>query len=122
MIFVAHDMTEALMQMSAAFDDRRICIAARIGQPNESIYRGKLRDALEYDRTQNVPYEIIIVVEGAPEEIAEVWDEARVRMILRARLADGEPLKLAAKAVAALAGWDRRAVYALGVDEKNNSL
>ncbi|MBI1257602.1 MAG: 16S rRNA (cytidine(1402)-2'-O)-methyltransferase [Chloroflexi bacterium] len=118
MIFTTHDVTEALIEMMAAFGDRRICIAARLTQPNEGIYRGLLRDALEYDRTQHVPDEIMIVVEGAPEIVAEVWDEARVRDALRARLADGEPLKLAAKAVAALAGWDRRTVYALGVDEK----
>jgi hypothetical protein len=62
----------------------------------------------------------MLVVQGAPPETAEVWDEARVRMVLREHLRQGEPLKLAAKAVAALAGWDRRTVYALGVDEKQN--
>jgi 16S rRNA (cytidine1402-2'-O)-methyltransferase len=121
MIFTTHDVTEALMQMMAVFGDRRICVAARLTQPNEGIYRGMLSEALEYDRAQTVPYEILLVVEGAPPKAAEVWDEARVRAELSDRMRTGEPLKLAAKAVAAAAGWDRRTVYALGVDEKRNT-
>lgn len=118
MIFATNDVTETLMQMFAAFGDRRICIAARLTQETEGIYRGMLRDALEFDRGQTTPYEIMIVVEGAAGEAAEVWDEVRVQLALRERLKAGEPLKLAAKAVAAEAGWDRRAVYTIGVELK----
>ncbi len=120
MIFTVNDVTEALMTLFAALGDRRLCVAARLTQATEGIYRGTLRDALEYDRGQDVPYDILIVVEGATEEIAELWDEVRVQSTLRERLNAGEPLKQAAKAVAAAAGWDRRTVYALGVEMKKN--
>jgi len=121
MIFTTRDVTEALMQLYAAFGDRRICVAARMTQPNEIVYRGMMSDADAYFQEQAVSGEVLIVVEGAPEEVVEVWDEARVRVALRQRLAEGEMLKSAAKAVADMAGWDRRAVYTLGVDEKRNT-
>ncbi len=121
MIFTVLGLGPELERLYTAFGNRRICVAARLTQTNEGIYRGMLSDAIEFDRAQTVPYEILLVVAGAPPPIAETWDEARVRAELRQRLAADEPLKLAAKAVAAAAGWDRRAVYALGVDEKRNT-
>ena len=120
MIFTTNDLSSALTRLMDALGDRRICIATNLTQPDEAIYRGMISDALADDLRQSVAQLSVIVVEGAPQEIAEVWDEARVRVALRARLAEGEMLKKAAKAVAEMAGWDRRAVYALGVEEKRN--
>jgi 16S rRNA (cytidine1402-2'-O)-methyltransferase len=118
MIFATNDVTEPAMRLLAALGDRQVCITRFA--PTEWIYRGTLSDAANDDRTQPGADGIYIVVAGAPPQIAEVWDETRVRVVLREHLRQGEPLKLAAKAVAALAGWDRRTVYALGVDEKQN--
>jgi hypothetical protein len=46
-----------------------------------------------------------------------VRDEARVRAALAARLARGERLKDAAKALAGESGWDRRVIYSIGIEE-----
>jgi len=119
MIFTTEDIIGALEKLLAVFGERGICATIALMQPDEIIYRGTITSALEHFHL--ISGEFMLVVEGAPEEIAEVWDEARVRSVLRKRLAGGEPLKLAAKEVAAAAGWDRRAVYALGVDEKRNT-
>ncbi|MEO8397693.1 MAG: SAM-dependent methyltransferase [Chloroflexota bacterium] len=118
MIFTTEDLILALERLLDQLGDRRVCVAANLTQPDEIVYRGVISAALV--RFHLISGEFLLVIEGAPEEIAVVWDEARVRGALRQRLANGEPLKLAAKAVAGLAGWDRRAVYALGVDEKQN--
>jgi 16S rRNA (cytidine1402-2'-O)-methyltransferase len=122
MIFAVsnNDPRAAIKRLYAAFGDRRICLCARLTQADENIYRGMLSDALEYNLVSSHE-PIMIVVAGAPPEAAETWDEARVRAVLRERLASGEALKAAAKTVAKAAGWDRRAVYALGVDEKRNT-
>ncbi len=116
MIFDVNDVTEPVGRLLEAFGDRRICIT-RLA-PSEWIYRGTLADAIQYDRTQPGKDGIMLVVEGAAEEIAEIWDETRVELALRERLQAGDPLKQAAKEIAAAAGWDRRAVYALGVEIK----
>lgn len=115
LVFTAAAARPALERLIAAFGDRRVCVCAALTQPNEVVYRGSISAAL---REPLIDGAVVLVVAGAPPPVSETWDEARVRAALRARLAAGDPLKLAAKAVAADAGWDRRAVYALGVAEK----
>lgn len=121
MIFVTSSVTTALNRLLASLGDRLVCAAAALTQPNEIVFRGTTGEALAYFHDQPAPGSVVLVVAGAPPQVEAAWDEARVRADLRARLAAGEPLKLAAKAVASSAGWDRRAVYALGVDEKRNT-
>jgi 16S rRNA (cytidine1402-2'-O)-methyltransferase len=121
MIFkAAADLDLALEKLLAAFGDRRICVATHLTQDVETIYRGTISAAQANVHELSWANEFMFVIAGAPQELPVVWDEGRVRVALRQRLADGEMLKTAAKAVAELAGWDRRAVYALGVDEKQN--
>ena len=107
-----------LKRLLDAFGERRISIL-KPSQPNEAAYRGLLSAALNDVDAQ--PGNIVLVVEGAAEQPTEVWDEERVRAELRRRLAADEPLKLAAKAIANAAGWDRRTVYGLGVEEKGKT-
>jgi 16S rRNA (cytidine1402-2'-O)-methyltransferase len=108
----ALDDAAMLPKLLEAFGDRRACLV----HADQAVFRGLLRDTLP-DAPANV-YPAMLVVAGAEPEPEAAWDEARVRAVLRERLDAGEPLKLAAKAVAAQAGWDRRTVYALGVEMK----
>lgn len=137
MIFTTSDMPDALARLRAALGERAVCVASRLTQANEVVYRGRLDDAIDFfrdrivpdagDRTssasreRNMPETYLLVVGGAEPVAEAAWDEMRVRTALRDRIGAGEALKDAAKAVAKAAGWDRRAVYALGVDEKGNS-
>lgn len=107
LVFALSEATP-LPKLLAAFGDRRVCLV----QADQAVFRGLLRD-----RSADM-HPAMLVVAGAEPEPEAAWDEARVRAVLRERLDAGEPLKLAAKAVAAQAGWDRRTVYALGVDLK----
>ncbi len=114
LIFRSDDAVSALERLYTSLGERQISVARRLTQPDEIVFRGSLSAAL----AAGFAGAALIVVAGSPPEIAETWDEARVRAELRRRLAAGDPLKLAAKAIAAQAGWDRRTVYALGVEEK----
>jgi 16S rRNA C1402 (ribose-2'-O) methylase RsmI len=55
--------------------------------------------------------EFVLVVAGAPE--AERWDEDRVQAALNAEIKHGVPASRAARQVAEMSGWNKRAVYAL---------
>jgi 16S rRNA C1402 (ribose-2'-O) methylase RsmI len=57
----------------------------------------------------------VLVVAGAPE--AEPWDEDRVRAALRAEIELGASVSTAARKVAEISGWNKRAVYALSNKE-----
>lgn len=118
LIFRATEPLAALERLHDAFGDRAIAAAYHLTQPDEIVFRGLLSDVLADALRAELVGDCLIVVAGAPPEIAETWDEACVRAELRRRLATGDPLKQIAKAIAAQAGWDRRTVYALGVEEK----
>ena len=98
--------------------ERPACVGREISKLHEEYTRAPLSEVLAYYESHTPRGEVVLLLGGAPPALATIWDEAQVRAALRARLADGEPLKLAAKAIAADAGWDRREVYALGVEEK----
>lgn len=111
-------LTDTLAAALEILGDRPACVARELSKIHEEFTRGTLQTALDYYIANPPRGEIVIILGGAPEQAEEVWDEARVRAALRSRLVTGEPLKLAAKTVAALSNWDRRAVYALGIQEK----
>lgn len=122
LIFRCRDVVPALERLRAALGDRSAAAAVALTQPGEIVFRGQLSEAAAYFGAQAAPpADALLVVAGARAAVPEAWDEDRVRAALRARLGADEPLKAAAKAVAAEAGWDRRTVYALGVEEKRNT-
>lgn len=112
MIFATNDAS-TLSKLLEALGDRRVCLA----QADQAVFRGMFGDLVNVEAPSSAQGAVLVVA-GAEPEVEESWDEARVRATLRERLDAGEPLKLAAKAVAAEAGWDRRRVYALGVEMK----
>lgn len=109
-------LVEALEALAAVLGDRPACVAREITKLHEEFQRGLLSVIAAHYRAQPPRGEIVIIVGGAPPRVIETWDEDRVRAALEVRRAAGEPLKVAAKAVAAESGWDRRSVYALGLD------
>jgi len=109
-------LVEALAALQAALGDRPACVAREITKLHEEFQRGQLSEIAAHYQQTAPRGEIVIVVGGAPPVVVETWDEDRVRAALRARLDAGEPLKLAAKALAAETGWDRRSIYSLGLE------
>ncbi len=114
LIFRSSRPIDALERLASTFGDRQIAVVLNLTQPDEIVYRGTISAAL----AEGLAGTALIVVAGSPPQIAVAWDEARVRAELRRRLATSDPLNQIAKQIAAQAGWDRRTVYALGVEEK----
>lgn len=113
-------LTDLLAALLETLGDRPVSVARELTKIYEEHQRGPASTVLAHYQ-QNPPRgEIVLVVGGALEPEQEEWTEADVRAALRERIAGGEPLGSAARAVATAAGWDRRDVYALGVDEKND--
>lgn len=107
-------LTDTLQAVIDTLGDRPVCVAREISKLYEEFQRGPASDVLTHFLAHPARGEITLVIGGRPVQAGDVWDEARVRQALQARIADGEPLSSAAKAVAAQAGWSKRAVYALG--------
>lgn len=119
---VAYESPNRLVDTLAAardvLGDRQACVARELSKKFETFQRGTLSEVLAHFQAEAPRGEITLVIAGAEVPVPVVWDEARVRAALEARLSAGEPLSQAARAVAAESGWERRAVYNLGIDEK----
>jgi 16S rRNA (cytidine1402-2'-O)-methyltransferase len=110
-------LTDTLAALLDILGDRRVCVARELSKKFEEFRRGTASEVLAHFTEQAPRGEITLVIAGAEPLRPEVWDEAHVRAALSARLEAGESLSSAARAVAAESGWERRKVYALGVDE-----
>ena len=94
--------------------ERPVCVAREISKKFEQFFRGGAEEAWQYFLRENPRGEVTLLIAGATEE-ASHWSEAQVRAALSDRIAAGDSLSAAAKAVAKQAGWSKRAVYQLGI-------
>jgi 16S rRNA (cytidine1402-2'-O)-methyltransferase len=113
-----HRLVEALQAIEKILGNRQVCVAREISKIYEEFFRGKISDAVHHYQQSPPRGEIVLLIGGAPAEERAVWDEAQVQKALYDRLARGDSLAQASKAIASESGWDRRAVYALGVDRE----
>lgn len=107
---------ETLQTALQTLGDRPACVAREISKMFEEFYRGSISGALEHFGQQNPRGEVTVLLGGAPAADL-VWDESRVRAALQQKLAQGAALSAAAREVAAVSGWKKKAVYALGLEE-----
>lgn len=115
-----HRLIETLTALQAAFGDQRpVCVARELSKKFEEFQRGPLHAVLRYYQEHPPRGEITLVIAGAPEVIT-VWDETRIRAALQVRLADGESISQAAKAIARESGWEKRTIYALAQQDRSN--
>lgn len=110
-------LCDSLAVIASVLGDRPVCVARELSKKFEEYQRGPISTVLAHFQATPPRGEITLVIGGAPPVEIIQWDEAAVRAALQARLDSGEPLKLAAKAIAAESGWERRAVYDLGSGE-----
>ncbi len=109
-------LVDTLKLIRDALGDRQICVARELSKLYEEFQRGTVSDVLAHFTAQAPRGEIVLVMAGAAEVIAAVWDEQQIRTALRKRIAAGDSLSTAARALVAESGWERRAIYALGLD------
>jgi 16S rRNA (cytidine1402-2'-O)-methyltransferase len=105
-----HRVDDTLADMLAVFGNRSLCVARELTKVHEEIWRGSIADARQHFGAEALG-EFVLVVAGTVE--ADRWDEDRVRAAVRAEIEHGASAAEAARQVAALSGWPKRAVYAL---------
>lgn len=109
-----HRLLEALDDLQEALGDRPVAVGRELTKLHEEIFRGSLSQA-KLHFTGQPRGEFTLVVGGRPQPAG--WDETQVLAALQERLAAGTPPSQAASQVAALAGWNKRQVYALVAKE-----
>lgn len=113
-------LTATLKAILDTLGDRPTCVAREVTKKFEAFQRGTASTLLAHFEANPPRGEITLVIGGKPATETTTWDEERVRKALYERLDQGERLNRAAKAIAAASGWDKRAVYALGINRQND--
>lgn len=109
-----HRLHETLADMEAILGGNRPCAICReLTKLHEEVWRGTLAEACAEWKERQPRGEFTLVVGGAL--LPAAWDEARVREAFALLLAQGFDRSTAAREIARVSGWPRRAVYALAV-------
>jgi 16S rRNA (cytidine1402-2'-O)-methyltransferase len=109
-------LVESLSALCASLGvDHPVCVARELTKIHEEFQRGPAGAVLAHYQAHPPRGEIVLVIGGAAETAHDVWDEARLRDALLARLRAGMRLRDAAPLLAAESGWERKRVYELGL-------
>jgi len=110
-----HRLVDSLGDLLSVLGDRRVAVCRELTKLYEEIYRAPLSEAITYYMENPPRGEITLVVEGAASPKDIEWDEEHVRTVLEEELAAGKSRSAAAKAVAAVSGWNKGDIYNLDV-------
>ncbi len=107
-----HRLRATLSSLQKAFGgSRRIALCRELTKLHEEILRMTLEEACAY-YDQNEPRgEYVLVVEGAPETAAETSTLDEALSLVRQQISEGKSRKDAVKAVSALTGFPKNALY-----------
>ena len=108
-----HRIYDTLKDILDVLGDRNICIARELTKINEEFIRGRVSEIINYD---NIKGEIVLIVEGAKEEIASNLDPISE---IEQRIALGTKTSQAIKEVANEFNLDKNELYKKYLDYKN---
>jgi len=112
---VPHRLRASLRDLEQTLGGTRPAVVCReLTKLHEEIARGSLAELRERYSGEEPRGEITLVIAGAPEVAAR--EIGQVRRAIRDRLRAGESRSKAARAIAELSGWSRRAVYRMAME------
>ena len=112
-----HRLLAALEDIHQVCGDRRLAIACELTKKYEEVWRGVVSEAVARFRQTRPRGEFTLVLAGAPSQAEPSWEETRVRQALAELIESGVSRRDAAAQVSQMAGWSKRAVYRLAVQE-----
>lgn len=104
-------IVESLEDILSILGDRRICVAREMTKMFEEYWRGNVRGALEYFKSQPARGEFTLVVEGRQSDDAEVWTEDQMRSAIEQELKGESSAKEISARLAETSGWSKREIY-----------
>lgn len=109
-----------LSDLNSALDSRPLCIVTASGTENAAVFRGTLDEAIAAPLELPGSEPFILVIGGHRQKKIR-WSEEQLHTELQAWLAEGQPAKEIARALAAESGWPRREIYRMAVDGRQSS-
>jgi len=106
-------IVEALEDIHSILGDRRICVAREMTKMFEEYWRGDVRGAVAYFKSQPARGEFTLVVEGKKVQDGERWTEEQLQRAIKNELKNEKPAKEISTELAKLSGWSKKEVYRL---------
>jgi 16S rRNA (cytidine1402-2'-O)-methyltransferase len=113
-----HRLLATLQDVQQVLGGRPIAVARELTKLYEDIQRGTPAELIHHFGQHPPKGEITLVIAGAPPE-QPGWSDQAVVAEIRQRVAEGESLSAAARAVAEISGRPRRQVYRLGLQARD---
>ncbi len=108
-----HRIVESLEDILSLLGDRRICVAREMTKMFEEYWRGTVREAVEYFKSQPARGEFTLVVEGKTGGDNGKWTEEQLLEAIRNELKNEKSAKEISVELAGRSGWSRKEIYAL---------
>lgn len=105
-----HKLSATLRDLLEALGDRKLCICREITKVHEEVLRTTLAEAVEAYPFNDLKGELVLILEGAPNEVKVFTLEEAVAMA-RDLIADGTSKNDAAKEIAKATGLKKGDIY-----------
>jgi 16S rRNA (cytidine1402-2'-O)-methyltransferase len=106
-------IVESLEDILSILGDRKICVAREMTKMFEEYWRGTLRGAVEYFKSQPARGEFTLVVAGSDEDARGVWTEEEMRLAIERELKTEKSAKEISVELAEQSGWNKKEIYTL---------
>lgn len=106
-----HKLANTLKDFLDTFGERRLTIARELTKLHEEIIRTTTRDAFEQYGDGSLKGEIVLVLEGAPEESVQEYTLEDAVALARKKTCEGMKTTQAAKEAAAATGIKKNDIY-----------
>lgn len=116
-----HRLLASLEDLLAVLGDRRICIAREMTKLHEEYWRGTIHAGIAYFKSKEPRGECTLVIEGKRKGESEKWTEEELLETIRKGLEEKMPAKELSAQLAERSGWNKKDVYALINQKKQES-
>jgi 16S rRNA (cytidine1402-2'-O)-methyltransferase len=104
---------ESLEDLLSVLGDRQICIAREMTKMFEEYWRGHIRGAVEYFKSQPARGEFTLVVAGKPKNEDEKWTQEQLHEAIKSGLQSKKSAKDLSAELTGQSGWSKKEIYAL---------
>lgn len=104
-------VVEALEDILSILGDRRICVAREMTKMFEEYWRGDVKGAVAYFKSQAPRGEFTLVVEGKKTEDGERWSDEQMQRAIRNELKNEKSAKEISAQLAEASGWSKKEIY-----------
>lgn len=112
-------IVEALEDILSTLGDRRICVAREMTKMFEEYWRGTVRGAVEYFKSQPARGEFTLVIEGNTKRDMDKWTEEQLLKTIKKEMKNDKSAKEISVELAKQSGWSKKDVYRL-IQKRSN--